>query len=763
MKIAIINSKVNNPNEYIVHNILQEFKNLLGSENIYYLEYNDLIKGISEFNIENLLILDGGKINNPIIQRAIQKTQNSFIWRFDDPYDMQTLQETIKWFDHIFTNDFETSKYGANITHLEIAAPNIKNDEIIPLQSRKIDILFVGTLWPNRTPYIKKLRSLKLDLNVVIIQNHLEFDKSHIFNIERFTSFFPRVSNLDYFELLKNTKIVLSLGRNFSIGNAKQGQADGFPPRLFEAMNAGCVQIIDPTIKSTQHNYKFKSILRIESEEQLEDNINNVINNMEKFNANASLDLNYINSSFNLTQQVKVIIETIRTHNSKKIKRSNDLPKVINVLHVNNNGLDEFENPLGGSDYWLKAILSNENKSIVNFVLSPTNDKLGYKIEYPDSCEFLQSNVYKTDWDLRDPILECALSEFVLKHKIEIVHINHLLNLPISILNVFRSLGLIVISTWHDFFGICSNFILFNGNSSGGYCGFLENKNVDHDLCLSKNSSIPHGSWLRRNKAFNQIMKLIDINIFPSQFAKDAYLNKIPVMKLANNIIINPPLPNLETTKIKYEDRVKTKQKTNLIKTIAFVGNISEHKGSNHLIGLSRILDFKKHKLILLGHTHIDLAQISGQIEGPFKYNPSDNSNFFKLINQIDLVVAISNWPETYQIIVDEITSFNIPIIVSELGDPAIRAEKNPLIYPVNHEITPEHLYLKIKSILNLDTKIGNSKYENSFQIDITELYKKLATQVMVPNIINYSNENLINPHLFEIFENQIHFPLRWN
>jgi hypothetical protein len=192
MKIALIDSKIDNPNAYIVSEIHSSFVLREGAENVFLCSYNDLIETINNESIDFLLVLDGNMVNNPIIKKACGIVRYSYCWRFDDPYDFQSLELTKNWFSHIFTNDAQTAQDHNQITYLPLSGFLKSDTSICSLEKRPFDILFVGTVWPNRKPYLEVLNNLAQAYNCNLISNHIEFQSDEVFNYSDGLSFFTR-------------------------------------------------------------------------------------------------------------------------------------------------------------------------------------------------------------------------------------------------------------------------------------------------------------------------------------------------------------------------------------------------------------------------------------------------------------------------------------------------------------------------------------------------------------------------------------------
>jgi glycosyltransferase involved in cell wall biosynthesis len=364
---------------------------------------------------------------------------------------------------------------------------------------------------------------------------------------------------------------------------------------------------------------------------------------------------------------------------------------------------------------------------------------------------------FKTRWDLRDSLLESEFAHFLYENEINFVHFNHLLNTPFSLIEICKLLNIPTIATWHDYYGICHNFLLYS--PSTGYCGFLEGKSVDHDACLKASYGFPSGAWKRRKTHLTQLISEFNYHIFPSYFAKNKYMQTLKNVTFRNPIVISPPLPLL--SKLTQSKRFFRKRK----KYIAFIGNVSEHKGKSLLLDLAKCIDRAKYQILVLGHIQLGERElIDLNIEGPHPYSPGEYEIFNKFIDEILVTVAISQWPETFQIVVDEISSLGIPVIVSDLGAPKERAQTNDLILPVPNKIDVIDLYKEICRLDEVESKEeGNMvQIQDNFEREILAFYQSIIAFNEKPSLSRNFPDHLKN-NLTRIFEHIVLYPKRWN
>lgn len=756
MKIALIDSKIDNPNAYIVSEIYSAFMAREGAGNVFLCSYNDLIETINNESIDFLLVLDGNMINNPIIKKACGLVRYAYCWRFDDPYDFQSLEFTKNWFNHIYTNDAQTAQDQKDFTYLPLSGFSNSDISFSSLEKRPFDILFVGTVWPNRKPYLEALKNLTQAYNCNLISNHIEFQSDEVFNYSNGLSFFPRIGISDYKFFLENTKIVVSLGRDFSVGESNKSISVGLPPRVFEALSYGCIQITDEIISKSPYFSDFSTFYVCSNANDLETMLGELIENITDHNNYVTKDLAKYRTSHTYLNRINLIMDKHYQLVNEVGENQFEDYSVFNILHVSNNDLSESENPLGGSDYWLKTILDDKDLKFRHYLFSPTKDFTGFQVSNAEETVPLLSELFKTQWDVRDRLLEKSFAKYIVDNNINLVHFNHLLNIPLSLIKICKLLGVKTAITWHDFYGICPNFILYNQTT--GYCGYLENSEVNHDTCLTSSLGLPPGSWDRRKWVISKLISEVPNHIFPSDFAAKSYLQAFPSISKLNRFIVKPPLPLLS----KFAPRISEKGRAR--KYLAFIGNVSAHKGSAFISELANIIDRREHQILIVGHTdypNLRLEELG--ILGPFNYNPENLENLTEYINDILVVVAISQWPETYQITVDEFSSMGIPVLVSNLGAPSERSQLNNFIIPVPFNITSGDLYKTILNLHKTHPGVNIPTIKNNFSSEIKDFYKSLFAQEVNTFKEKTSGSSDGDSSFQNILEKLLTLPERWN
>ena len=243
---------------------------------------------------------------------------------------------------------------------------------------------------------------------------------------------------------------------------------------------------------------------------------------------------------------------------------------------------------------------------------------------------------------------------------IDLVHINSFIGSTFGILNETSKMKIPTIYFLHDFNLICpTNHLIDNNNKYCGKCGF----NEERENCLTKNIylEIPSNHIIlnhRRKFIQKEVFPKIDLIISPSKNAIDHLysfysdfidVNKTKVIEHA----INLETPEKNNTSKVHEGKLN----------IAILGSIGYHKGFNEVKEIVKNTNTSIANFYLYGES---CEKISGLIDkGKYSYNEIP---IILAKDEIDLVLLLSIWPETFSYTLSESLLSGIPVIVSNKG-----------------------------------------------------------------------------------------------
>lgn len=360
--------------------------------------------------------------------------------------------------------------------------------------------------------------------------------------------------------------------------------------------------------------------------------------------------------------------------------------------------------------------------------------------------------------------------QWIDREEFDIVHIHTLMGLPMEFVDAIKELGIKIVYTTHDYYGICPKVNLVR--CDGSIC----NNNTDYSACyncckngLSYNKIKIMQSKLYRyvkNSRFGEkIIKSIksnmsknevsiqentnDNNFKVSNDVKEKYKNlhnyyynilkKIDYYHFNSNIAkniyenylgnINGEVISITHSNIKDNRRIKKFNDKQL--KIIFLGNDSIHKGLSQLINALKDIDKSLENL-----WHLDIWGVYGQSDFPnITYNGKyDYSMLQNIFEKADLLVIPSIWYETFGFIGLEAYSNGVPVLTTNLVgfNDLIRDGVTGFIVEADFELIKSKIVSLItdrKLLISVNKSICETKFD--FQMEfhmekLLELYKNM-------------------------------------
>jgi len=248
----------------------------------------------------------------------------------------------------------------------------------------------------------------------------------------------------------------------------------------------------------------------------------------------------------------------------------------------------------------------------------------------------------------------------------------------------------------HDYYSICPSYNLLDHNKV--FCAIPEDLNVCNG-CLKKNSLIQKElrshSILDWRSNFKKLFE--DSGTKVKFFSRDTlkWTGKAFDMNLVKYEIDKPNYIDFEVIKSSDCNHVKTKTWN-----IAFIGHLSLAKGAELAAKIVErsLVEFPRLEFHMIGEFKGKRPKTTNiKFHGAY-----DRSNLTSIISrlQIDIVIIPSIWPETYNIITDEVVSSGTRVIVSPLGAMQERFNENPFVH-VSPELSTEGFLKTLNTIVN--------------------------------------------------------------
>jgi glycosyltransferase involved in cell wall biosynthesis len=291
---------------------------------------------------------------------------------------------------------------------------------------------------------------------------------------------------------------------------------------------------------------------------------------------------------------------------------------------------------------------------------------------------------------------------FFVKYRINILHVHSLMGISKELLCSAKELGVKIIFSTHDYYGLCPTINLFNykNEQCSDYrdglecfkCNFYatESKYLyirTFQVLFPKIYSFLIGLYKRTNikkvrskhknfsgynieadfrykyfrDYYRDLFKYFDFIIFNSEITKEVYSKYID-LKDKNYTIIPVSHNNISDCR-KINKYNINKDCVNLL----YMGVIDHKKGFFDLIKVLETLknEYRNWKLhIYADYSHIDISNYDKNFyifNGPYNHN-----NISKIFEDKNLLIVPSKWKETFGFIALEAYSYGIPSLLSE-------------------------------------------------------------------------------------------------
>ncbi len=274
---------------------------------------------------------------------------------------------------------------------------------------------------------------------------------------------------------------------------------------------------------------------------------------------------------------------------------------------------------------------------------------------------------------------------------VDIVHVQHLMGLPFSLIDKIRAANIPYVVTLHDYWYPCANAQLIT-NTDETICAGPDARHHNCGRCALARAGLPDNAPLAmlaapllryRARKLQPILTNAAAVIAPTQFVRDIYAAN--GLGGENYVVIPhgiryPQLP--ANRKVREPSTVATLR-------VLYLGSIARQKGVHVLVeafnglpdmfeltivgGLSSFPNYARDLLSLAAHANINFV---GKVP---------NEEIGSLLHNTDVVVLPSLWYETSSLVLDEAFAAGVPVIASDLGvlREKVRHEVDGLLFSV--------------------------------------------------------------------------------
>jgi GT2 family glycosyltransferase len=351
----------------------------------------------------------------------------------------------------------------------------------------------------------------------------------------------------------------------------------------------------------------------------------------------------------------------------------------------------------GGTEMHCRDLIGNLH-GVISYVLYPHGGSLFLEEYSPLGRQVYE---YPKTWSEPNPIRNCqaeeTLARILEEFKIDLVHVQHLLFLPLSLVNVAKQRGLKVILSCHDGYYACVQYRLLENGLN--YCyGCID---LDRcDSCLHKQYGLPKGFQRTWRESSRRVLEACDVIVMLSRSTFETYdrILKVPSQKVR---IIGHGIrkPNLQALQPRnpHQERVFR---------IGFIGNARERvKGRDIIVGLVKANTRDNIEWHFFG-SRVDITEwlpmLAGKTHAEIFVHDSYKRNLSEMLLQegIHLVVLPYLGFETYSLALSEVWAAGIPAVVPDIAALGERMTQHGGGWLYRDGSSPEEILALIEEIL---------------------------------------------------------------
>ncbi len=308
----------------------------------------------------------------------------------------------------------------------------------------------------------------------------------------------------------------------------------------------------------------------------------------------------------------------------------------------------------------------------------------------------------------RQQHLKMALENVLEKEAPQIVHIQHLMGMPLALVDTVTTAGIPFVVTLHDYWYVCANAQLIT-NSDQTICPGPDPLYMNCGRCAVARAGRPNAGWLApsiaplmlyRNRRLRSILERASQIIAPTQFVYRTYSAiGAPTGKLKTLPHgLELPQEEIDMARALHERRPRDSRLH-----IGYVGGLSWQKGIHVLIeavnripvdqvllkiygDLTSSPEYVQHLQQIINHPGITLA------------GPVSRKALWRTLANFDVVVIPTLWYETSSLILDEAFAVGIPVVASRIGVMVEKIEDgiNGRLYPLGDDDALNQILMKL-------------------------------------------------------------------
>ncbi len=348
----------------------------------------------------------------------------------------------------------------------------------------------------------------------------------------------------------------------------------------------------------------------------------------------------------------------------------------MKILHIVHQYLPEST---GGTELYTQTLAQYQvaaGHSVAVFYPSQTEGEMrsttadGIRVYGAATGPRSRSRVFLSTFGNRE--LQAMFTAVLQKEQPDLVHIQHLMGLPASLIDTIQ---VPIVITLHDYWYGCGNAQLIT-NDDSTICQGPDGRFHNCGRCALARAGQPQ--WLtpvvaplmrRRNSRLRTILHRAHKVIAPTHFVQQIYQQ----MGLAGpNMVVIPHGIDVPHEHIQNVLAARSPRQPNTLH-IGYIGSLGWQKGVHHLIAAVNQLPHEGVKLTLYGHldTFPDyVAELQQQAQHPGIHfaGPVSRADVWAALAQLDVVVLPTLWYEASPLTIQEVFAVAVPLVASRIG-----------------------------------------------------------------------------------------------
>lgn len=687
MKLLLYDTEMHSANGYLPRAITQAAANLLGQANVQLCDHGTVVPLAASGAWDGLLAIGGAGADRHLLTALMETPIPRILWTTEDPYERRLLERAEPAFHHVFSNERHCAGASARTTFLPLAAEPTVHGRRLRCQDGdySYDLTFVGTAWPNRVASLRRLlsqlpRDLRLHLCLPWNRHIPEPSLPGIGALPQL-----RLDISDLCDIWNRSRVVLTIGREFSNAGSASGQARGSspPPRVYETALAGGFQVALAGAGMDLKDAYGERIPVAADEGEAAQLIRHYLAEPEQRIQQAHRIHAHTLEHHTYAQRLGAVLERFAALRCQDEATRATAPTAIHlprrapaVLHLAHNLVGLGLRRHGGTEAYIDAIARQQSRlkperSVL--ALAPKDAIRLALITYREGHAQLQRSLKLcriSRLSASNEAYERALCAVISEHGIGVVHVHHLIGLPLSLPILAKALGCRVVVTLHDFHLICHRYTLLKPD--GRFCQIHEQPDDGLSCRVCLQASGMQGDERNRRLAISRrCVAAADVVLASTQASAQIMAGVYP--EIADRIqvleMLTPGLEQLDAARI---PRHRRDRRTPL--QVGVIGNAMPHKGLATLVQVIRAAHNLPIDLHILGATpELDEALTQAGLTPTTRpiqsYGGSyERDTLIQTLQRLDVALFLSTWPETYHIGLGEAMRLGVVPVATAIG-----------------------------------------------------------------------------------------------